>query len=148
MPPQLEERTHLRDTYRVMSELVRYHQTGVGHGWVEVDGRRTTLDAETWVSTRDHSWGVRYDVGPPAPDRPPTSIPAGVGFMMVYLARENRVQVVDFGPGEREHKRRLRTRQEATYRLTYMPAASWRSQAVRLTRWAKEHLPGRAVAAS
>ena len=84
VPPQLEERTHLRDTYRVMSELVRYHQTGVGHGWVEVDGRRTTLDAETWVSTRDHSWGVRYDVGPPAPDRPPTSIPAGVGFMMVW----------------------------------------------------------------
>lgn len=47
-------------------------------------------------------------------------------------------RVIDFGPGEREHKRRLRTRQEATYRLTYTPLDSWRSQAVRLSRWAKE----------
>lgn len=47
-------------------------------------------------------------------------------------------RVIDFGPGEREHKRRLRTRQEATYRLTYTPLDSWRSQAVRLSRWAKD----------
>jgi hypothetical protein len=44
---------------------------------------------------------------------------------------------IDFGTGEREHKRRLRTRTEATYRITYTPIHSWRSQAVRLTRWAK-----------
>jgi CelD/BcsL family acetyltransferase involved in cellulose biosynthesis len=50
---------------------------------------------------------------------------------------------VDFGPGEREHKRRLRTRTESTYRLTYTPLRSWRSQTVRWTRWAKSrlHLP-------
>jgi hypothetical protein len=46
-------------------------------------------------------------------------------------------RVIDFGPGEREHKRRLRTRTESTYRLTYMPIDSWRSQAVRVSRWAK-----------
>lgn len=56
--------------------------------------------------------------------------------------------VVDFGPGEREHKRRLRTRQEPTYRITYMPMDSWRSQAVRLSRWAKEHLHRRPVVAA
>jgi len=44
---------------------------------------------------------------------------------------------IDFGSGEGEHKRRLRTRTESTYRLTYTPLDSWRSQAVRLTRWAK-----------
>jgi CelD/BcsL family acetyltransferase involved in cellulose biosynthesis len=55
-------------------------------------------------------------------------------------------QVIDFGPGEREHKRRLRTRTEATYRLTYTPIDSWRSQAVRLTRWAKSRWPGRVEA--
>ncbi|HEX3598775.1 MAG TPA: GNAT family N-acetyltransferase [Lacipirellulaceae bacterium] len=46
-------------------------------------------------------------------------------------------RVIDLGPGEREHKRRLRTRLEPTYRLTYTPIDSWRSQAVRLSRWAK-----------
>jgi CelD/BcsL family acetyltransferase involved in cellulose biosynthesis len=48
-------------------------------------------------------------------------------------------RTIDFGPGEREHKRRLRTRTESTYRITYAPIHSWRSQAVRLTRWTKRH---------
>jgi len=45
--------------------------------------------------------------------------------------------ILDLGPGEREHKRWLRTRTESTYRLTYTPMNSWRSQAVRFTRWAE-----------
>jgi CelD/BcsL family acetyltransferase involved in cellulose biosynthesis len=53
---------------------------------------------------------------------------------------------IDFGQGEREHKRRLRTRTEPTYRLTYTPLASWRSQTVRWTRWAKQHWPRRVAA--
>jgi hypothetical protein len=86
VPPKLEERSHLRDQYRVSADLVRYHQTGVASGWVEVDGVRTEIDPEEWVSTRDHSWGVRYDVGPPATDRGDTNaFPAGVGFMMIWL---------------------------------------------------------------
>lgn len=78
----------------------------------------------------------------------------GLGSALMLEMIDNSCQrgdrVVDFGPGEREHKRRLRTRQEATYRITYMPVDSWRSQAVRLTRWAKEHLRRRpaTVAAS
>ena len=63
VPPLLEDRTHTRAGYRVSADLVRYHQIGVGSGWVEVDGERTEIDPDTWVSTRDHSWGVRYDVG-------------------------------------------------------------------------------------
>jgi len=50
-------------------------------------------------------------------------------------------RTIDFGSGEREHKRRLRTRMESSYRLTYTPIDSWRSQAVRLTRWAKGRWP-------
>jgi CelD/BcsL family acetyltransferase involved in cellulose biosynthesis len=46
-------------------------------------------------------------------------------------------RAIDFGPGEREHQQRLRTRLEFTYRLTYTPLDSWRSQAVRWGRWAK-----------
>ena len=85
VPPRLEERTHNRDQFRVSADLVRYHQTGVASGWVERDGERTEVSSDTWVATRDHSWGVRYDVGPPPADRRQTSaFPAGVGFMMVW----------------------------------------------------------------
>ena len=86
LPAFPEERTHLRAAYRVMAELVRYHQIGVPEGWIELDGERHELSPETWVSTRDHSWGVRYDVGVPAVDveGAVTEIPAGVGFMMLW----------------------------------------------------------------
>jgi hypothetical protein len=85
VPPRLEERTHLRDQFRVSADLVRYHQTGVASGWLEIEGHRTEISPENWVSTRDHSWGVRYDVGPPAPDRGnTTAFPVGVGFMMIW----------------------------------------------------------------
>lgn len=79
LPPQFEERTHLRAGYRVSAELARYHQIGRASGWVELDGERVELDPATWVSTRDHSWGVRYGVGAepgdlePAPDDPAAS---------------------------------------------------------------------------
>ena len=85
VPPFLEERTHLRAEYRISSELVRYHQTGVASGWIEIDGERFDMRPDTWVSTRDHSWGVRYDVGVPPPDmQPRPAIPPGVGFMMIW----------------------------------------------------------------
>ena len=56
-------------------------------------------------------------------------------------------RTIDFGPGEREHKRRLRTRTESTYRLTYTPIDSWRSQAVRLDPLGEGPLAARTEAA-
>jgi CelD/BcsL family acetyltransferase involved in cellulose biosynthesis len=70
---------------------------------------------------------------------------SGVGSALMLQSIEDSCRrgdlSIDFGPGEREHKRRLRTRTESTYRLTYTPIDSWRSQAVRLTRWAKSRWP-------
>jgi CelD/BcsL family acetyltransferase involved in cellulose biosynthesis len=43
----------------------------------------------------------------------------------------------DLGPGESHLQRLLRTQTETSYRLTYSPLGSWRSQAARLVRWAK-----------
>jgi CelD/BcsL family acetyltransferase involved in cellulose biosynthesis len=57
-------------------------------------------------------------------------------------------RLIDLGAGEGEHKRRLRTRVEETYRLTYAPMHSWRSQAVRVTRWAKARFGRRAAVAA
>lgn len=85
VPPFTEERTHLMRDYRLMSELVRYHQIGKASGWIELDGKRTEMTPDTWTSTRDHSWGVRYDVGlPPEDVEPNEGIPAGAGFMMIW----------------------------------------------------------------
>jgi CelD/BcsL family acetyltransferase involved in cellulose biosynthesis len=81
---------------------------------------------------------------------------SGLGSALMLKSIEDSCRrgdrAIDFGPGEREHKRRLRTRTESTYRLTYTPLDSWRSQAVRMTRWAKArwtrtHFPAQAVSA-
>ena len=56
VPPVLEERHNAIDGYRVTTDLLRYHQSGLAHGWVEVDGTRTEIDPDTWVSTRITRW--------------------------------------------------------------------------------------------
>ncbi|MYS83027.1 hypothetical protein [Embleya scabrispora] len=84
VPAVCEDRTHNRRAYRTTADLVRYHQTGVASGWVEVDGERTEITPDTWVSTRDHSWGTRYDVGAPAADLEPAGMPASMSFRMIW----------------------------------------------------------------
>ncbi|HEV7762758.1 MAG TPA: hypothetical protein VGO78_27300 [Acidimicrobiales bacterium] len=84
VPPTLEPRTHQRTSYRTTGDLVRYHQTGVASGWVEVDGERTEITPDTWVSTRDHSWGVRYDVGQAIADLEPSEDLSGVAFRLLW----------------------------------------------------------------
>jgi hypothetical protein len=72
-PPVIEKRDRSRGGgYRMDTRLLRYHQTGLATGWVEVDGVRTEIDTETWFTTRDHSWGVRHDVGQPLTDIEPS----------------------------------------------------------------------------
>jgi hypothetical protein len=83
VPPVLEarDRSRARSGYRLESDLLRYHQIGVASGWVEIDGQRTEFGADDWFSTRDHSWGVRHDVGVPATDIEPTvGLIPGVAF--------------------------------------------------------------------
>jgi hypothetical protein len=64
------------DGYRVTHDLLRYHQVGVAEGWVEVDGERTAVEPATWISIRDHSWGLRPGVGLPIPGLPRAPRPA------------------------------------------------------------------------
>jgi hypothetical protein len=65
VPCMLEEREDRRNLhgFRHTANQIRYHQTGSARGWVEVAGVRTEVTPETWIMTRDHSWGVRPDVG-------------------------------------------------------------------------------------
>ncbi|MEY3361011.1 MAG: hypothetical protein RL531_730 [Actinomycetota bacterium] len=86
LPCALEERTHQRNLVgtRVSAELVRYHQIGTASGWIEIDGERTTMDDGSWISTRDHSWGVRYEVGQPPADVERIDPLEGLSFSMIW----------------------------------------------------------------
>ncbi len=83
VPPVIEarDRSRARGAYRLESDLLRYHQVGLASGWVDVDGERTEIRSGSWFSSRDHSWGVRYDVGQvPSDIEPSGGIIPGVAF--------------------------------------------------------------------
>lgn len=73
LPPYFEDRHMQRDEhgFRVVSNVVRYHQAGTVSGSVTIDGKREEIRPSDWFAFRDHSWGVRLDVGAPAPDLRP-----------------------------------------------------------------------------
>ncbi len=69
----VENREDRRDMhgFRKATDQIRYHQTGVASGWVEVDGVRTEVGEDSWIATRDKSWGIRPQVGLPLADMEP-----------------------------------------------------------------------------
>lgn len=77
VPARMEDRELLLSPHanRIVNDVVRYHQTGVVEGWIEVDGDHHTVDASDWMGARDHSWGVRTQVGDPPRDLEPGSYP-------------------------------------------------------------------------
>jgi hypothetical protein len=70
LPPFLENPDRQRDPFalRVSSDLLRYHQACTVSGWINVDGQKVKVRDEEWAGFRDHSWGVRMDVGLPPED--------------------------------------------------------------------------------
>jgi hypothetical protein len=73
VPCMLEDREDRRNLhgFRHTASQIRYHQTGTARGWVEVEGKRTEVRPSEWIMTRDHSWGIRPDVGVRIPDLGP-----------------------------------------------------------------------------
>lgn len=79
VPCVVEEREDRRTLtgYRRSADQIRYHQTGVvAGGWVELEGRRIEVAPDTWIMTRDHSWGLRPAVGAPPADLQPDPMDA------------------------------------------------------------------------
>jgi hypothetical protein len=70
LPPFLEQKDAQREPhgFRIQSDLLRYHQASTVSGRIWVDGEAIEVRDEEWFGFRDHSWGVRMDVGDPAPD--------------------------------------------------------------------------------
>lgn len=86
VPPALEQPEHhrSRDGLRLDADIVRYHQIGTATGWLDLDGSRYELDDATSVSTRDHSWGVRYMVGEPVADVEDAPRPSSVSTTVLW----------------------------------------------------------------
>lgn len=70
LPPFLESKDEQREAVglRVQSDVSRYHQLCTAEGTLTIDGETIEITPDEWYAYRDHSWGVRMDVGDPAPD--------------------------------------------------------------------------------
>ncbi len=70
LPPFLEAKDAQREPVglRISSDLLRYHQLCTVSGYVQIDDERVEVSDDEWYGYRDHSWGVRMDVGEPPLD--------------------------------------------------------------------------------
>jgi hypothetical protein len=70
LPPFLEAKDGQREPsgFRISSDLLRYHQSSTVSGRIWIDGETIEVRDEEWFGFRDHSWGVRMDVGEPPAD--------------------------------------------------------------------------------
>lgn len=86
VPPYLEEREihRSRAGARREADLLRFHQSGVASGWVEVEGDRTDIGPAHWTATRDRSWGIRYQVGVPPTDDAPSPTLDGASMLTLW----------------------------------------------------------------
>jgi hypothetical protein len=86
-PPGMEEReTHIsRSRSRIDADIIRFHQSGIAYGWVDVEGERVEVDGVGWVGARDRSWGVRYGVGLPVDDVEATPVPEDTSGLFVWM---------------------------------------------------------------
>jgi CelD/BcsL family acetyltransferase involved in cellulose biosynthesis len=76
----------------------------------------------------------------------------GVGFGVILKSIEDGIErgdrTIDLGQEPGKHNRQLRTRFASSYRLTYAPFSSWRSQTVRWSRWAQQRWQQRRAASA
>lgn len=82
LPAQEEAARFTRVRGRVVEESRRFDQIGELRGWLELDGERREL--ERWWATRDHSWGVRENMGIPEPVTGPPN-PPSAGSLFAFL---------------------------------------------------------------
>ncbi len=82
LPAQEEAARFTRLRGRVVEESRRFDQLGECSGWLELAGSRVELDH--WWATRDHSWGVRENMGIVEPVTGPGA-PASAGTLFAFL---------------------------------------------------------------
>ncbi|UZW57506.1 hypothetical protein NUH86_18160 [Sphingobium sp. JS3065] len=111
LPARLEKPHLARLDGRITNDYLRFHQLGKSSGWVDLNGARHP--AEDWFSWRDHSWGVRPNVGGFEPftgtasaSGLPSASRGGAGTLVCYAGFWNgeiggHFQFIDNGDGLR-----------------------------------------------
>lgn len=84
--PAVDEQPHVwRQGPRIILDACRYAQVGTWEGSIRVDDDEWALAHDTWVGTRDRSWGIR-PVGEPDPaGRTAAETPPDYGFWWTYV---------------------------------------------------------------
>ena len=77
-----EERHQLRSGARLILDAWRFAQVGTWSGVLRVDGDEIQVSPDTWVGTRDRSWGIR-PIGEVEPAGRPG--PSDFGFWWLYV---------------------------------------------------------------
>ncbi len=81
--PAVEEQPHLmRQGRRPILDACRFAQVGSWSGWVKAGSTEYDVTPDTWIGTRDRSWGIR-PVGEPEPAGRPDQ--GGEGFWWLYV---------------------------------------------------------------
>lgn len=81
--PVREQPHVLRSGNRITLDAQRFAQVGTWSGALAIDGEEIAVTPDTWIGTRDRSWGIR-PVGEPEPaGRPPH--PPMEGFWWLYV---------------------------------------------------------------
>jgi hypothetical protein len=78
-----EQRHVMRQGTRVVLDAQRFAQVGTWSGSLSVDGTEIAVSPDTWVGSRDRSWGIR-PVGEAAPAGKPAD-PAFEGMWWLYV---------------------------------------------------------------
>lgn len=98
LPAQEEQARFTRVRGRVVEESRRFDQIGECGGWLEVGGER--IEIQRWWATRDHSWGIRENMGIAEPvTGPPKAPSAGSLFAFLFFSTESlggHLQVAQF----------------------------------------------------
>ena len=83
--PVIDEPPHvMRQGGRVILDAQRLAQVGTWQGVLRVDGTEIAVTDDTWVGTRDRSWGIRPTGEPEPPGRGASEPDESFGFWWVY----------------------------------------------------------------
>lgn len=83
--PVLREQPHIMEKgHKVILNACRFAQVGSWEGTLSVDGTEYSVSPDTWMGTRDRSWGIRPVGGPETPGRGDGEMDPSWGMWWMY----------------------------------------------------------------